>query len=66
MLLTVNGSQRELPEGSTGTLLLELLGIPASTTVAEVNGNIVSRAEFTALPLSDGDSIELVTIVGGG
>jgi sulfur carrier protein len=66
MTITVNGKQRELPDGSTGTDLLQELGIPASTTVAEVNGEIVPREQFVARHLQTGDSIELVTIVGGG
>lgn len=66
MNLTVNGVPRELPDGSTGADLLTALGIPASTTVAEVNGEIVPREQFVARHLQTGDVIELVTIVGGG
>ena len=66
MTMTVNGKQRELSDGNTGADLLRELGIPASTTVAEVNGQIVPRGEFDDLRLQEGDVIELVTIVGGG
>jgi sulfur carrier protein len=64
--ITVNGQRRDIPDGTTGAELLTALGIPASTTVVEVNGRIVSRVEFIGLELSAGDVLELVTIVGGG
>lgn len=66
MTVKVNGKFHELPHGSTGAGLLAALGIPASTTVAEVNGAIVPREAFLALALIEGDVVELVTIVGGG
>jgi thiamine biosynthesis protein ThiS len=64
--LTVNGKLREQREGCTITVLLEELGIPASTTVAELNSRIVPRSDYATLELHEGDAIELVTIVGGG
>jgi thiamine biosynthesis protein ThiS len=64
--LTVNGKPLEFPDGSTGADLLAHLGIPAATTVAEVNGVIVPREQFVERHLQTGDEIELVTIVGGG
>ena len=66
MTVQVNGSARELADGTTGAQLLAELGAVPSITVAEVNGRIVPRAEFGALMLHDGDVLELVTIVGGG
>jgi sulfur carrier protein len=66
MTVTVNGTERDVTEGASLAQLLELLGIPASTTVAELNGQIIPRADFVSTALNEGDSIELVTIVGGG
>jgi thiamine biosynthesis protein ThiS len=66
MKLIVNGQLREFETAPTGSELLATLGVPASLAVAEVNGHIVPRAAFIELVLSDGDVIELVTLVGGG
>ncbi len=32
----------------------------------EINGNIVSRSQYDNVILSDGDSVEIVSFVGGG
>jgi sulfur carrier protein len=66
MMVTVNGTAREVADGASGLRLLEQLQINAATCVAEVNGKILTAAQFSEYPLRDGDLIELVTIVGGG
>lgn len=66
MLITVNGTDREVDEGISGAGLLEMLGLPASTAVAELNGMVLVSSQFQAQTLNAGDVIELVTIVGGG
>jgi sulfur carrier protein len=64
--ITVNGEPREFPAGITGIALIEQLGIPPSTTVAELNGQHVPRSLFHPQVLEDGDVVELVSLVGGG
>lgn len=66
MRVIVNGKETELPEALSGAALLERLGVPAAALVAEVNGAVLSLAQFTILAIRDGDVIELVTLVGGG
>lgn len=66
MKLIVNGSERQVADGARGLQLLEQLGINPGTCVAEVNGKVFTAAQFVERTLSDGDIIELVTIVGGG
>lgn len=66
MKLTVNGQEQEHPQQITGSGLLEALDIPASTVVVELNGDIIQRPAFMEHQLVDGDTIELVTLVGGG
>jgi sulfur carrier protein len=66
MKLTLNGQVREFAEGLDGAGLLQLLGLPAATMVAEVNGLVLMSSEFQAAALGEGDVIELVTVVGGG
>lgn len=46
-------------------LLLEA-GIPIKFCAVERNLEIVPKADYRALKLQDGDSIEVVTLVGGG
>ena len=65
--VVANGRPVELPDGSTLTGLLEVLGVPATAVAAmEHNGEPVPRAGHSARALSDGDRIELVRAVAGG
>jgi thiamine biosynthesis protein ThiS len=66
MRVTVNGAETELPEATNGAALLERLGVPAAALVAEVNGAVLTLAQFAKLAIQDRDVIELVTLVGGG
>lgn len=66
MTLTINGQQREFVEPMTGALLLDQLGIKAAAVVVELNREIIKRESFLEHTLSDGDILELVTLVGGG
>ncbi len=67
-MLNVNGVERRYPNGLPASLasLLEQLHINDATVVAEIDGNIVQRADFSRTPLEQGQSIELVRFVGGG
>ncbi len=66
--LKINGEPRDFPDGLPKTLsdLLDLLKINQATVVAEVNGQIIKRAEFSKTSLVAGQQIELVRFVGGG
>ena len=66
--LKINGEPRDFPEGLPQTLaeLLDVLSINQATVVAEVDGQIIKRAEFSSTPLASGQHIELVRFVGGG
>ena len=64
--IILNGEPRPIEPGLTVAALLEALAIPASDTVAEINGHIVPRAHFPETALGDGDRVELIRFVGGG
>lgn len=67
--LRVNGELREYPGGAfpeTVAALIASLGLNESMIVAEVNGEIVRRADFSSHRLKPSDQIELVRFVGGG
>jgi thiamine biosynthesis protein ThiS len=64
--VVLNGEDRALPDGCTLRALLESLGLDARHVAVERNRQIVARASYGHTALSDGDRIEIVTIVGGG
>ncbi len=66
MKIRINGQEREFSEGMTVTALLEALGIEPRGVAVEVNREIVPRALHGERRLKDGDSIEIVRMVGGG
>ena len=66
MNCTVNGETRELPENTSVEGLIELLGLAGSICAAEVDKKIVPKRERSETILQDGQTIEIVTLVGGG
>ncbi len=66
--LRINGVEKQFPDGLPQTLteLLKELNINAATVVAEIDGKIIAKENFTKIPLSSGQSIELIRFVGGG
>lgn len=68
MQLRVNGQEREVDLGDAPTVaaLVSIL-LPAGRPCAvEVNRRIVRAAEHATTRLTQGDEIEVVTLVGGG
>ncbi|HZW10213.1 MAG TPA: sulfur carrier protein ThiS [Phycisphaerales bacterium] len=66
MRITVNSEPRDLPEGTTLAQLISELGLDKSACAAEVNKTLVPKRQHAGQPLRDGDTVELVTLVGGG
>jgi len=66
MNIQVNGQGREIAAGSTVASLLGELGVTQPHVAVEVNLEVVPRAEHRETILSDGDRVEVVTLVGGG
>ncbi|HVE28909.1 MAG TPA: sulfur carrier protein ThiS [Mycobacteriales bacterium] len=66
MRVTVNGGDRELPEGLGLVALLAELGLRPGTVVVERNGEALVRSELDGVVLADGDRLELVRAVAGG
>ena len=66
MLLTVNGAEREVADGTTLVQLLEQLGLRVGSVVVEHNGTALLRSEVETASLADGDALELVRAVAGG
>ena len=66
MRVTVNGGDRELPDGLGLVGLLAELGLRPGTVVVERNGEALVRSELDGVVLADGDRLELVRAVAGG
>jgi sulfur carrier protein len=66
MQIFVNGDQRTVPEGTTLAELLAELGLQARHVAVELNLELVPRAQHEQHRLTDGDRLEVVTLVGGG
>jgi thiamine biosynthesis protein ThiS len=63
--VTVNGDVHRLPAGSTVQELLRYLVVPGTAAV-ERNLRLVPRAQHASEVLAEGDSLEVVQLVGGG
>jgi thiamine biosynthesis protein ThiS len=66
MRLTVNGEEREYPEGTTVAGLVAALGLGTTKVAVEVNRRVIPVAAHGGTPLATGDRVEVVQFVGGG
>lgn len=66
MQITVNGETKTVDSELTLRGLIEHLGLADAAVAAEVNRTLVPRRDHESTSLSDGDAVELVTLVGGG
>ena len=66
MKVILNGSARELADGTGLLELIEQLGLRPGSVVVERNGEALVRSEMDAVTLADGDRLELVRAVAGG
>lgn len=66
MRLTLNGQARDTETGTTISDLLTSLQLAEKLVLVELNGQAVQRADFPATKLDEGDSLEIVRMVGGG
>ena len=65
MTVRVNGEDRDLPEATSISSLLEQMRLKPQNVAVELNRRLV-RAEQYDTPLKAGDEVEVVTFVGGG
>jgi sulfur carrier protein len=64
--LMVNGRTESVPPGLTVAELLARLQLPQKGIAVEVNEQIIPRARHAEHPLTEGDRLEVVSLVGGG
>ena len=63
--LTINGETRRV-DAQRIDVLLHDLGLAGQAVAVELNQQVIRKADHADTPLSDGDVLELVTLVGGG
>ena len=66
MKASINGEQRELPDGLTVAQLLEHIQAPPRGIAVAKNDRVVRRSAFAREPVVDGDRIEIIKAVAGG
>ena len=66
MLITVNGENKEAPEGLTISGLLQFLKIQPERVAVELNLDIVKKDRYGTTPVKEGDSVEIVSFMAGG
>ncbi len=66
MQIAVNGEKKEYPTGTSLSELLKILDIDYRHVAVELNLKIVPRSHFSEKLLTENDTLEIVTFVGGG
>lgn len=66
MIVRINGSPEEVRDRITAAELVRERGLNPEAVVIEVNRRIIEREIWEEAVLSVGDSVELVSFVGGG
>jgi len=66
MRVVVNGDAVEVADGTSVRAVIERMGLGDAACAAEVNEVLVPKREHEITVLSEGDRVELVTLVGGG
>ncbi len=61
-----NGQPTSVPEGTTIEDLIQSAGIPSRFCAVERNLEIVPKNRYAITTVEENDSIEVVTLVGGG
>ena len=64
-MVRVNGEPRNIA-GKTLAEYLATTNYDVKRIATELNGDIVPKATYTSIVLKDGDSVEIVSFVGGG
>jgi len=66
MNITINDDTHEVPSGTTIADLLVQLEMKSKYVAVERNLELIPRAEHANCLLTNGDKLEIVTLVGGG
>lgn len=64
--ITVNGNETQIASTMTVEELLNTVEVPPNYLAVEVNEEVVPREDYANVKVTDGDRVEVVTLVGGG
>ena len=64
--VTLNGEQRELPDGATVETVVRELGAPERGVAVAVDGQVVPRGDWAGTRVRDGQQVEVLRAVQGG
>ncbi len=64
-MVKINGKEFDIT-GRTVAEYLEESGYDIKRVAVELNGDILPKAQYNSTVLQDGDSVEVVSFVGGG
>ena len=66
MQVIINGTEQTIDNGLTIAQLLVQLKMNPKFLAVERNFELVPRTQHAECPLAEGDTLEIVTLVGGG
>ena len=66
MLIKINGEEHQIQVESTLGQLLEQLSLPLLGSAVELGGEIIPRSQYETTRLANGQSLEIIRLVGGG
>ncbi len=64
-MVRINGENLDAA-GKSVAEYLDFSGYDLARVAVELNGEIIPKAQYTDIVLKDGDSVEIVSFVGGG
>jgi len=66
MQIKLNGYSKDIENGQMLDSVIASVSRSPKRVIAEVNGQLVKTALWTQTTLQEGDTVELVALVGGG
>ncbi len=66
MHVTINGTDETIDPGLTVEAYLDRAGLGGSPCAVEINKILVPKRDHASTEIGDGDTLEIVTLVGGG
>lgn len=64
-MVTINGEEKNV-QGKKVASYLNENGYDIKRVAVELNGDILPKSQYEGTALKDGDSVEIVSFVGGG
>ncbi len=66
MQIKINGKERTISDSATVTAMLKELNINNPMIIIELNRNVIKKNEYNNTILSPNDTVEIITLMGGG